>query len=105
MGWPRTGVHSLHPDPWCADARTVHRFVVNPVRADWPCELDCVPTSAGAAVPLTQMVAELAHTVAEYKDNPEGLKEQMAGIQSLYSTEASVDNLCTVVDWQVARAE
>ena len=89
----------------CADGRTVYRFVVNPVRADWPCGLDCVPTSAGAAVPLTKMIAELAHTVDAYKENPAGLKEQMQGFQSLYSTTASVDNLCTVVDWQVAAAE
>ena len=51
------------------------------------------------------MVAELAQTVAEYKDNPEGLKHQMSGIQGLYSTAASAGNLSTVVDWQVARAE
>ena len=56
-------------------------------------------------MPLTKMIAELAHTVDEYKENPAGLKEQMQGFQSLYSTRASVDNLCTVVDWQVAAAE
>ena len=106
--WARTGrvlLPCISPDTWCADGRTVYRFVVNPVRADWPCGLDCVPTSAGAAVPLTKMIAELAHTVDEYKENPAGLKEQMQGFQSLYSTTASVDNLCTVVDWQVAAAE